>query len=190
MSCTPPFHTGFWGFIYDWQTIIAGFLAIGAAIIGAIAVYRVGNAQMAAAKKKDRLQAKSLAVAILPEILQLRVHHDRAMDIVHQEFPKIKNTDANNGVAYLINMAAIELPPVLSRSIDQLYILKEAGATLTQLYSVTMQYNSLIKKLCDKAIKDTYSFNASKTADDLDGHLLLIRTDIDDAEKQIEKFHD
>jgi hypothetical protein len=53
-----------------------------------------------------------------------------------------------------------------------------------------MQYNSLIKKLRDKALKDTYSFDASKTADDLDGHLQLIRRDIDDAEKQIERFHD
>jgi F0F1-type ATP synthase membrane subunit c/vacuolar-type H+-ATPase subunit K len=127
MSCAPPFHTGFWGFIYDWQTLIAGFLAIGAAIIGAIAVYYVGNAQMAAVRKRDRLQAKSLAVAILPEILQLRVHHDRAMDIVHQEFPKLHDTDLNTNVAYRINMATIELPPVLSQSVDRLYLLEEAG---------------------------------------------------------------
>jgi hypothetical protein len=185
MSYTTPLHTDLWGVLYDWQTIIAGFLAVIAAAIGAGAAYHVGNAQIAATKQKDQLQAKSLAVVILPEIVRLRAHLKGAIDIVHQELPKLKDTALETNVAYWINMGAIELPPVLSRSIDRLYLLDETGAILIGLYSVTMQYNSEVKRLCDKALKGTYSFNASETENDLDPHLLLIRTSIDDAEDKL-----
>jgi F0F1-type ATP synthase membrane subunit c/vacuolar-type H+-ATPase subunit K len=114
MSCASPLHTDFWGILYDWQSIIAGIFAIVAAAIGAIAAYCVGNAQIAAAEQKDRLQARSLAVAILPEILQLRVHHERAKSVIHQELPKIKPTNLNTNVVYTINLAVIELPNVKS----------------------------------------------------------------------------
>jgi hypothetical protein len=49
MSGASPLHTDFWGILYDWQTIIAGLLAIVAAAIGARAAYRIGNAQIVAA---------------------------------------------------------------------------------------------------------------------------------------------
>jgi hypothetical protein len=90
----------------------------------------------------------------------------------------------------VINTAAIEMPPMLTRSVDQIYLLGEAGRSLMQLYSVTIQYNGLIKRLCDEALKDVSSFNPSKAANDLSGHLLVIGTDIDAAEKQIGMFHD
>jgi hypothetical protein len=185
MSCPSPLHTDFWGILYDWQTIIAAFLALGAAAWGARTAYRIGNAQIAAAKQKDQLQAKCLAVAIFPEIGQLRAHRDTAMNIVRQEVRTIRPTDDNNNVAHRLNTAAIELPPVLGRSVDQLYILQEAGGALIQLYSAIIQYNSLIRRICEKALRDTSGFDWSKTADDLDGHLLRIRTDIDDAKNKL-----
>ena len=79
---------------------------------------------------------------------------------------------------------------MLSRSVGQLYLLKEAGRSLMQLYSVTIQYNGLIKRLCEEALKDSSSFNPSKAADNLNGHLLVIGTNIAAAEKQLERFHD
>jgi hypothetical protein len=112
------------------------------------------------------------------------------MGVIRQEFPQIKPTNLNTNVAYVINTAAIEIPPMLNRSVDQLYLLGEAGKSIMQLYSVMMQYNSLIKRLCDEAIKDVSSFNPSKAADNLNGHLRVIGTDIAAAEKQIEAFHD
>jgi hypothetical protein len=81
-----PFET----FLYNWQTLITGGLAIIAAIIGASAAYHVGSAQMAAAKRKDRLQAQCIAVAISPELLNLKVRYERASKIIGEEFPKAK----------------------------------------------------------------------------------------------------
>ena len=63
-----PDYSGFCKLLYDWQTLVAGGLAIVAAIIGAIAAYRVGNAQVRVAKEKDLLQARGIAVAIYSEI--------------------------------------------------------------------------------------------------------------------------
>jgi hypothetical protein len=60
-------------FLFNWQTLITGGLAIVAALIGAWAAYHVGSAQIAVAKRKERLQARCIAVAISPELLQLKV---------------------------------------------------------------------------------------------------------------------
>jgi hypothetical protein len=185
MSCTSPLHTDLWGILYDWQTIIAGILAIVAAAIGARAAYSIGNAQITSAKQKDRLQAKALAVTILPEIIQLRVDHAAAMSIISEDVRKIRSTDANNNVANMVSRATIEVPPVLSRSVEQLYMLQDAGAALIQLYSVITQYNSLIRRIWEKAYMDTSAFNWSDTADDLDKHLLRIRTDMDAGENKL-----
>ena len=87
----PPDYTGFLKLLYDWQTLITGWLAIVAAIIGAWAAYYVGSAQMAAAKRKDRLQARCIAVAISPELLDLRVRYERASRIITEEFPRAAN---------------------------------------------------------------------------------------------------
>jgi hypothetical protein len=65
-------------FFYNWQTLITGGLAIIAALIGAGAAYHVGNAQIAVAKRKDRLQARCIAVAISPELLVLKVRYERS----------------------------------------------------------------------------------------------------------------
>jgi hypothetical protein len=89
MSGASPLHTDFWGILYDWQTIIAGFLALAAAAWGARTAYRIGNAQIAAVEQRDRLQAKALAAAVLPEILELRAHYERAMGVIRQDFLKI-----------------------------------------------------------------------------------------------------
>ena len=130
---SPTDYTGFLKLLYDWQTIITGGLAIVAAIIGAWAAYRIGNAQMAAAKRKDRLQAQCIAVAISPELLDFKVRHERASKIINEEFPKVKAqrpSAMTDAVVALILDARIELPPLLSRTVDQLYILDEAGPTL------------------------------------------------------------
>jgi hypothetical protein len=87
---SPADYTGCLKLLYDWQTLITGRLAIIAAIIGAWAAYHVGNAQMAAAKRKDRLQAQCIAVAISPELLDFKVRHGRASKIISEEFPQVK----------------------------------------------------------------------------------------------------
>jgi hypothetical protein len=59
-------------FLYNWQTLVAGALAIVAALIGAAAAYKVGNAQTEAARHRDRLQARGIVVGIYPNFWACR----------------------------------------------------------------------------------------------------------------------
>jgi hypothetical protein len=182
-----PFET----FLYNWQTLITGGLAIIAAIIGASAAYHVGSAQMAAAKRKDRLQAQCIAVAISPELLNLKVRYERASKIIGEEFPKAKRPGMmTDGVVALIRDAQIEIPPLLNRSLDQLYILDEAGPTLLQLISVVLQYNDLVTTLASQIRQHIDRFNPPEHQKDLSGHLKVIAQNIADAERLIAPLHD
>jgi hypothetical protein len=180
-------------FLFNWQTLITGGLAIVAALIGAGAAYYVGHTQIAAAKRKDRLQARCIAVAISPELLQLKVRYERARKIIADEFPKAKAqrpgimTDA---VVALILDARIEIPPLLSRSVDQLYILDEAGPTLLQLISVILQYNNLIETIASQIRQHVDSFNPSQHQKDVAGHLRVIGQNIAEGERLIAPLHD
>jgi hypothetical protein len=180
-------------FLYDWQTLITGGLAIVAAIIGAWAAYRVGNAQITAAKRKDRLQAQCIAVAISPELLDFKVRHERASKIIGEEFPKTKAQRPNvmtDAVVALILDAKIEVPPLLSQTVDQLYILDDAGPTLLQLISVTLQYNHMITTLAGQIRQHVDNFNPPEHQRDLSGHLRVIGQNIADAERLIAPLHD
>jgi hypothetical protein len=83
----------------------------------------VGSAQTLAAKQKDRLQARCLAVAIFPELLHLEVRHERTTKIIDQEFPKAKAKAKANGMTAIIVSTIldtrIDLPPILSGTIDK-----------------------------------------------------------------------
>jgi hypothetical protein len=190
---SPPDYTGCLKLLYDWQTLITGGLAIIAAIIGAWAAYRVGNAQMAAAKRKDRLQAQCIAVAISPELLDFKVRHERASKIISEEFPKVKAqrpSAMTDAVVALILDTKIEIPPLLSRTVDQLYILDEAGPTLLQLISVTLQYNHMVTTLAGQIRQHVDRFNPPEHQKDLSGHLRVIAQDIAEAERLITPLHD
>lgn len=188
---SPSGYTGFWKLFYDWQTIFAGAMAIVAALIGAGAAYYVGYIQIAAAKRKDRSQARCLAVAILPELLHLRVRHGRATKIITDEFPRAKYEHwATAETVSLILNAQIELTPFLDRTLDQLHILERAGPTLLQLIAVTLQYNSLVKTLSQQIRANVHSFNPPEHAQDLSGQLRVIEQDIVEAERLIGPIHD
>jgi hypothetical protein len=188
---SPSDYTGLWKLFYDWQTIFAGAMAILAAIIGAGAAYYVGHIQMAAAKEKDRSQARCLAVAVLPELLQLKMRHDRATKIVSEEFPRAKREHwATVGTVSLILSAQVELTPFLDRTVGELYILERAGPTLLQLVAVTLQYNNLIRTLAQQIRDNVNSFNPPEHKQHLCGQLQVIEQDIVEAERLIGPIHD
>jgi hypothetical protein len=118
---TPPDYTGLCKLLYDWQTLIAGALAIAAAIIGAIAAYLVGHAQITAAKQRDRLQARGIVVGVHPELLQLQVLHDRASKVMAQWSAVEKRTMNTMSLVPAILDAQIPLTPLLSRNVDNLF---------------------------------------------------------------------
>jgi hypothetical protein len=48
-----PLYQGIWLLLYDWQTLIAGLLAVVAATAASFAAYRVGKSQVSAVEKQN-----------------------------------------------------------------------------------------------------------------------------------------
>jgi hypothetical protein len=179
-------------FLTDWGSFIGGGIALIAGVLAYIGARQAAAKQIAALSRKDRLQARSLAVAILPELLQLKVRHERATKIIGEEFPKAK---ASRGiltaqVVSLILSAQIGLPPLLSRTVDQLYILEDAGPALLQLISVILQYDGLIRTLAEQINANVDSFNPAAHQQNFAGQLHVIAQDIAEAERLIGPIHD
>jgi len=178
-----------WKLLYDWQTLIAGVFALVAAAVGAWAAYRVGNAQMTAAEQRDRLQGRCLAVAIYPELLELEVVHKRAIGMFADKVPKVRRElwPAAETVA-LIRDVQIDIPPVLFRTLDQLYLVGEAGPTLLQLISVLLQYNKLVETLPQRDLRDVHALALHEQI--LSGQLSVIGRDIAKAKRLLAHIHD
>jgi len=189
MSCLA--YTGFWKLIYDWQTIIAGALALIAALIGAKAAYQVGNSQMLASKNRDQLQARCLAVAVAPEIMQIKADFERATKVINETSRLAKKQNwMTEETVDLILSAQIDVPPLLSQSIQQLYLLGETGRHLLQLVSVTFQYNRLVQNLGTTIRNNIDRFDPTAHQDALSGHLRVIERNLSEAESSIEPLHD
>jgi hypothetical protein len=87
-------------------------------------------------------------------------------------------------------MAQIEIPPLLSRTLDQLYIFGEAGPTLLQLISVISQYGSLLGTLTERTIGNVDRFNPAEHQMKLSGHLYVIGQNIAEAQRLIAPLND
>jgi hypothetical protein len=143
----------FWQVVDHWQTLIAGLFALVAGGIAYIAglqqawaTTRASSKQLAAAARRDRLQARCIAVAVYPELGLLRVLHERASNIIANNFPAAEDRDTAL-ITSVVRDARIRIPPFLDRNIDNLFIVEPAGATLLQLISYTMRYNDMIETL-------------------------------------------
>jgi hypothetical protein len=161
-------------------------------VLANIGARQAAAKQIAALSRKDRLQARCLALAIEPELLQLKVRHERAIKIISEEFP---NAKASRGiltaqVVSLIFSAQIGVPPLLNRTVDQLYVLEDAGPTLLQLISVILQYDGLIRTLAAQIKENVDSFNPTAHQQHLGGQLHVIAQDIAEAERLIAPIHD
>lgn len=173
--------------------LIAGIAAYAAGFVQARATRQAADRQIASANRKDRLQALCIAVGIYPELLVIRVTYERALKIVNEEFAKAKAAGSSiftTQIVALIRSAYIEIPPLLIRNIDQLYLLDDAGPTLLQLVSITLQYNSLVDALSEQISQQVDSFDPPGHAQSLSGQLQAIGRLLDEADHQLAPIHD
>ena len=169
--------------------LIAGLFAYCAGLRQANATLQAVDKQIEVSNRKDRLQAHCLAVGIYPELLAISVSRERASAIIQDQFPKARNGLTMQIVA-LIRDVRVVVPPLLSRSVDQLYVLEEAGASVLQLFSVILQYNSMIDTLAKQTSEDVKGFDAQASATNLSGHLSVMARLLKEAEQKIEPIHD
>jgi hypothetical protein len=154
--------------------LLAGAAAYLAGWLQARATRQAADRQIAAAARKDRLQARCIAVGISPELLALEVAHERAYKTISEEFPRAKIAQPallTIQIVALIRSVQIAIPPLLSRNVDQLYILEDAGPSLLQLVSITLQYNQMVSTLAEQISQRIDDFNPQAHQKDLFGHL-------------------
>src|SRR5271165_392696 len=184
-------YTGFCKLLYDWQTLVAGGLAIVAAIIGAIAAYRVGNAQVRVAKEKDLLQARGIAVAIYSEILKLNITIKDARKQLHQLNEQFAGRQPGQTVAaHVAQVVTIHIPPMLDRNIDRLFMLGDlAGPACLQLVNLLFQYDTLVQNVTSRMMM----LNADQWPEDikhLQEHLTLLEGVIAKCKHEVRPIHD
>jgi hypothetical protein len=187
----PSDYTGFCKLLYDWQTLIAGGLAIVAAIIGAIAAYRVGNAQVRVAKQKDLLQAHGIAVAIYPEILKLKLIIEDARQQLRQLNEQFAGRQPGQTIAaHVGKVMTIQIPPMIDRNIDRLFILGDvAGPACLQLVNVLLQYDTLVQNVTSRMMM----LNADQWPEaikHLQEHLILLEEVVAKCKHEVRPIHD
>ncbi len=158
-------YAGLLRVLYDWQTIITGGLAILAALIGGGMTYRAGviqakatqkaaNEQIAAAARKDRLQARGIAVAIYSDILELIIIIEKSRSRINEITRSFSGRLHGQNITALVQeVGSIEMPRMLNSNIDLLYMLGEpAGTSCLQLVSFVFQYDALVRDIASRIV--------------------------------------
>jgi hypothetical protein len=180
-------------FIGGVFALAAGTAAYLAGRVQANATRQAADRQIAAATRKDRLQAHCVVVGIYPELLAVRVTYERALKIINEEFPKAKALGSailTAQIVALIRSARIKLPPLLVRSIEQFYLLDDAGPTVLQLVAIVLQYNDLVNTLTEQISDDVDSFDPPDHAQALSGQLQAIGQLLNEADRLLIPIHD
>jgi hypothetical protein len=186
MNWAMPCGHEWYDLLRDMGSLIGGVFALIAGIAAGIAAYIVGHKQITMSDRKDRLQAHCIAVGIYPEILWVKASHERASKIISDEFPK----SSAGFTEQLVELIRIKAPPLINRSLDQLYVLKEVGASVLQLFSVILQYNAMIYGLAERTSQNVNSFDAQAFATNLSGHLSVMAQLFKEVEQKIKPIHD
>ncbi len=124
----PPFIDG-WPYEISWPAWIQ---AVGSVLAIFVAIYISWWQHNRTVEREDRdreIKARSLALAIFPALLVAKI--------------RLKEV-RKNFVGQII--VPLEFPIVFAESIDRLYLLGEAGASVQQLWSTANSFNSLAKE--------------------------------------------
>ena len=169
----------------DLPSWLQSFAAIVALFIAVWGTLRADKA----IKRRERLQARCIATAIFPDFLVIEVCVERS-----RKFLETLTATAENYVGQSVSASVqgvqIELPAMLMRNVDSLYMLGEpAGPTCLQLVSVVLQYNDLVQT----AAAQIATMNKGEWADHLGalgGHLKAIQILITQAQAEVAPAHD
>ena len=174
----------------DWGSFIGGGIALVAGVLAYIGARQAAAKQIAAMARKDRLQARGIVVGVYPELLELQVRHDRASGVMAKWANIDRRTMNVIHVVPAILDAKIPLTPVLFRNVDNLFLVQPGAASLQQVVSFTLQYNTLIDTLAHQVTENIRGFDPPTSQGDLAGNLRAIRMALDDAIREIGPLHD
>lgn len=155
--------------IAAWVQAIGSVLAIVAAVWIADRAYRRSERMFEQTRRRDeverRLKARSLAIALYPELLDMQQTIQTARHASGE--PKLRSLD---------------IPHVLLQSIDRLYLLGDAGAAIQKFVATSRQFNRLV----DEIRQHTGGDREADLAPDLE----KVESTLTEAEELLSPIHD
>jgi len=160
--------------------------AIVALCISVWAVWWTG----AVARRRDRLELRGIAVAVFPEIEMLKVNVQNVRDGIASLKQRDGGLFGQSVAASLQLTASIEMPPMMERNIDKLFVLGDvAGPSCVHLVRLILQYNATVASIASHMV----SLNAEQwveAAGHIEGHLTLLDKVIEKCEHEVRPIHD
>jgi hypothetical protein len=170
----------------DLPAWLQTFAAIVALIISVWAAWRVG----ASDRRRDRLQARGMAVAIYPELLKLEITIEDTRQNLHEVKAQAGKLVGQSVAASVQVGGYIETPPMLDRNVDKLFLLGErAGPACLQLVGMLQQYNALVEAIAVRIVV----MNATQWAEavqHLEEHLTLLTGVVAKCAAKVQPIHD
>ncbi len=179
-------------FLDEWvlkPEYLTAWLQAGAAIVAlCISVWAVWWAG-AGARRRERQEIRALAVAVYPEIEMLKASTQN----VRTRIAEIKNRYSNlmgQSVAATLQLSThIQMPPMIERNIDKLFILGDiAGPSCVHLVRLLIKYNDTVEQIVARVTH----LNAEQwitAVGHLEEHLALLDKVIDKCEHEVRSIH-
>lgn len=167
----------------SWLQAFAAIVALG------ISVW-AGVRSTAIVRRRDRLELRGLAVAVYPEIVMLKTSVQNVRDGLLALKARDKNLVGQSVAASVQLTAQIQIPPMLDRNIDKLFILGElAGPSCLHLVRLLIQHNVAVDAIASRMMM----LNAEQwieAVDQLEDHLTLLDNVIAKCEHEVQPIHD
>jgi len=163
-----------------WLQAVAAIVALG---LGVWSVHASGAAQ----RRRDRLELRGLAVAIYPELCMLPAIVQNARD----GLARLRTHDGDQSFPASVQLTApIQMPPMLERYIDKLFLLGDiAGPSCLHLVRLIMQYNSTVQNIASATLMMS-GVQRQEALGHIAEHLSLIDQVIAKCEHEVRPIHD
>jgi len=177
-----------WGTVLDWIETHPGAAAWAQGMIGTvglgIAIYvpwRIRHDERAEAASDRKLRSRSLALAIYPELLELKIK----LNVLDSRLRSLAPPDTEIALKPdERNRLLVPITPALERNVDNLYILgSDAGGLIQQLIATMAQTNRMIEAVTPQRPQ----FNPTEL---MERHVALSRSLTEQALTAVAPIHD
>jgi len=165
----------------SWLQAFTAFVALGVSVW---AVIRSSSSQ----RKRDRLESRGIAVAVYPEILMLPTIIQNVRDNLRLLTERNANLVGQSVAASVQQIARIEIPPMLDRNIDRLFMLGDLGGpSCLQLVRLIMQHNTTVDALANGMV--VMGRQWPEVVGQIEPHLALLEKVVEKCEHEIKPLH-